>query len=236
MTEVEHKPRPFVDLIVSVIIPSTILIQLSDEDKLGPVWALVVALAFPIGWGLYELIKYRKRNYIAVLGLVSTLFTGGIALLEIDSKWFAVKEAAFPTLIGLGVFIAHKLGYPVIKKLLLNPQVMHVEKIEQALEKNNTKLAFEKTLDRANYLFAGTFVFSAIMNFVLAKTIVVSESGTKEFNQEVGRMGYLSYPVIMIPSVIMMLAIFYFMWRRVNSLTGLKLEEVMIDEEKENKE
>jgi hypothetical protein len=65
------------------------------------------------------------------------------------------------------------------------------------------------------------------MNYFLAKLIVTSESGSSAFNEELGRMTLLSYPVIAIPSMIMMMGIFWFIWRTVNRLTGLSLEEIM---------
>jgi len=229
----EPKQRPFVDLIISIIIPSIILMKFSGEDQLGPVWALVVALAFPIVWGLYELFGNSKRNYIALLGIVSVLLTGGIGLLKIDAQWLAVKEASIPLILGIGVLVANKLGFPVVKKMLFNPKLMNVDRIEAALAENKTKPEFEKKLDLANLFFAGTFLFSAIMNYVLAKAIVTSESGSSAFNEELGKMTLLSYPMIAIPSTIMMLAIFYFIWRTVNRLTGLKLEEVLVGQEDE---
>jgi|GEM_PF-27205 len=230
-----QKPRPFVDLIISILIPSVILMKLSGDDKLGATMALVVALAFPIGYGIYELIFNGRRNLMALLGIVSVLLTGGIGLLKIDAQWLAVKEAAIPLCIGVGVLVANKMGYPLVRKLLFNPTIMNVEKIDQELNRHQNREAFETRLDRANILFAGTFLFSAIMNYFLAKIIVTSESGSSAFNEELGRMTLLSYPVIAIPSMIMMLGIFWFIWRTVNRLTGLSLEEIMVtDENKED--
>lgn len=229
--EPNKKPRPFVDLIVSIVLPSVILMKMSGEDKLGPTIALVVALAFPIGYGLYELIFNGKRNVMALLGVISVLLTGGIGLLKIDAQWLAVKEAAIPLCIGIGVLVANKLGYPLVKKLLFNPTIMNVEKIDGELDRKQNRPQFESRLDRANTLLAGTFLFSAIMNYFLAKAIVTSESGSAAFNEELGRMTLLSYPVIAIPSMIMMLGIFWFIWRTVNRLTGLTLEEIMVSEE-----
>ena len=48
-------------------------------------------------------------------------------------------------------------------------------------------------------------------------------------------MTLLSYPVIAIPSMIMMMAIFWFIWRTVSKMTGLKLEEIMVGAEDEEK-
>lgn len=50
-TRAEHKPRPLIDLAVSILIPSLILMKLSGEDRLGADGALLLALAFPLGWG-----------------------------------------------------------------------------------------------------------------------------------------------------------------------------------------
>ena len=63
------------------------------------------------------------------------------------------------------------------------------------------------------------------MNYILATWIVVSPAGSPEFNEELGQLTLLSYPVIAIPSMIMMMAIFYFLWRTINGLTGLKMAE-----------
>ena len=82
-----HKPRPMVDLMVSLVIPSVILMKLSGDEHLGATTALMVALAFPLGWGLFELVKYRQFNFIALLGLISVILTGGIGLLKLDPQY-----------------------------------------------------------------------------------------------------------------------------------------------------
>ena len=46
-------------------------------------------------------------------------------------------------------------------------------------------------------------------------------------------MNLLSYPMIAIPSMIMLMAIFYYLWRNISSLTGLKLEDVLHDPDKD---
>ena len=108
----QHKPRPFIDLLVSIILPSIILMKLSGEEHLGAAGALITALAFPLAWGIFELLKYRKFNFIALLGLISVLLTGGIGLLQLDLKWLAIKEAAIPSIIGLGVLVSTFTKYP----------------------------------------------------------------------------------------------------------------------------
>ena len=226
----EHKPRPFIDLLVSIILPSVILMKFSGENDLGATGALITALAFPLGWGIFELIKYRKFNFIALLGLISVLLTGGIGLLQLDLKWLAIKEAAIPSIIGLAVLASTFTRYPLVKTVLFNPKIMDVEKINEKLKENNGTAEFDARLMKANYLFAGTFLFSAIMNYILAKSIVTSPSGSAAFNEELGQLTLYSYPMIAIPSMIMMMAIFYYLWRTINGLTGLDLDGIMSSE------
>lgn len=222
-----HKPRPWVDLLVSIVIPSVILMKLSGDDYLGSTWALVIGLAFPLGWGLFELIKYRKYNFIAVLGVISVGLTGGIGLMELDAKWLAIKEAAVPALIGIAVMISTHTRYPLVRTMLYNHAVLNVDKIHEALLAKGNERTFETRLQRASYYFSGTFFFSAVMNYVIAKWIVTSPSGTTAFNEELGRMTLVSYPMIAIPSMIMMMAIFYYLWRTIRRLTGFTLDEVL---------
>jgi hypothetical protein len=223
----DHKPRPWVDLLVSIIIPSVILMKFSGDQYLGSVNALILGLAFPLSWGLFELIRYGKKNFIALLGLVSVALTGGIGLLELDAGWLAVKEAAIPAIIGLAVLVSTRTKYPLVRTLLYNPNVLDVGKIHGALEEKDCVGQFEERLLKASYFFAGTFLFSSIMNYVLARWIVVSPSGTQAFNEELGRMTLVSYPMIAIPSMVMMMLIFYYLWRTIRRLTGFTLEEVM---------
>ena len=223
-----HKPRPLVDLLVSLLIPSLILMKFSNEAQLGADKALMLALAFPLGWGLFELVKYRKFNFIALLGLISVLLTGGIGLLKLDNQWLAVKEAAIPGLIGIAVLVSTFTPYPLIRTLMFNKSLVNVDKIHERLEDSGNTRTFEIRLQRATYWFSGTFFFSSFMNYVLAKWIVVSPSGSEAFNAELAKMNLLSYPMIAIPSMVMLLGIFYYLWRTIHGLTGLEIDDVMI--------
>ncbi|QJD59567.1 MFS transporter [Pseudomonas sp. gcc21] len=223
----QHKPRPMVDLLVSIVIPSVILMKFSGEDDLGAAQALVLALAFPICWGLFELVRYRKFNFIAMLGVISVFLTGGIGLMELDPKWLAIKEAAVPGLIGVAVLVSTRTSYPLIRTLLYNDRVLNVRRVNERLEERGLMDIFELRLLKATYFLAGTFFFSSLANYTLAKWIVVSPAGTSAFNEELGRMTLVSYPVIAIPSMVMMMAILFYLWRTIHGLTGLKMEDIV---------
>jgi hypothetical protein len=105
---------------------------------------------------------------------------------------------------------------------------MDIDTIKQKLEENNSTAIFEKRLMTATYLVAGSFAFSATMNYILAKWIVTSPAGTEAFNEELGQMTLYSYPMIAIPSMIMMMGVFYYLWRSINKATGLSLEDLLV--------
>ena len=226
-TPAKQNSNSMLDLLLSIILPSIILMKFSTEEYLGAAGGLIIALAFPLGWGLFDLIKHRKFNFIALLGLISILLTGGIGLLALDVKWLAIKEAAIPGLIGIAVLVSVYTPYPLVKTLLYNPTVMNIKRIEETLAQGNNRHIFERRMMKATYLVAGSFAFSAIMNFILAKTIVKSPAGTQAFNEELGQLTLYSYPVIAVPSMLMMMGILYYLWRSIHNLTGLKLEEVL---------
>ena len=221
------KPNPWTELLVTLIIPALILMQLSDPARLGAMPALLLALAFPLAWGLRDFLARRAFNAFAALGLVSVLLTGGIGLLELDARWLAVKEAAIPGLLGLAVAVSAHSRRPLVRWLLFNPTLMRVDLIQEGLARRGTLAVFEARLRLATWMLAGSFFFSAAMNYLLARWIVVSPAGTTAFNEELGRLTLLSYPMIALPSLLIMMAVLYYLARSIRALTGLALTEVL---------
>jgi hypothetical protein len=221
------EPNPLLQIAITIIVPALVLMQLSGENRLGNVGALMLALAFPIGWGLWEAFGRRKLSWLAVLGVVSTLLTGGIGLLKLDASWLAVKEAAVPGLIGLVVLGSLWTRKPLIHVLVFNPALFDVDRVNQQLAERQTAATFERRLRSGTWLLAATFFFSSGANYVLARLLVTSPAGTEAFNQELGRLTLWSYPVIAIPSMLMMMALLYWLAREARGLTGLPLSEML---------
>lgn len=222
-----QKTNPFIELAITIVLPALILMKFSGDDALGAVNALLLALAFPLGWGALELIRRGKPGWMAGLGLVSVLLTGGIGLLALDPQWLAIKEAAVPGAIGLAVLISARTRYPLVKTLLYNPAVIDVARVQQHLDERGNAGTFERRLLLANTLLAGTFFFSSAMNYALATWIVTSPAGSPAFNEELGRLTLLSYPMIALPSMLMMMAVLVYLARSVRHLTGLALADML---------
>ena len=218
--------NPWLSLGINIAIPALILIKLSGEDYLGPVYALVIALCFPLAYGIHDLVRQRRFNFISALGVVSILLTGGIGLLQLDPKWIAVKEASVPGVIGLAVVLSMKTRFPIVRSLLYTDKIIDVPAVEAALDKYRSREAFERALAVSSWLLAGSFFLSAVLNFVLARIIVKSDAGTVAFNEELGRMTALSYPVIVIPSMAVMMIALWYLFRSIKRLTHMDLEDI----------
>ncbi len=218
---------PLLEIAVTLLIPALILMQLSKPEYLGAAGALAVALTFPVGWGLRELAKSRRFSLFAGLGVVSLLLTGGIGLLELDTRWLAVKEAAVPGVLGLIVAGSALSRYPLVRVLLYTPMLLDTARIDAALAERGNRAAFEARLRAATWMLAGSFAFSAVMNYVLATWIVTSPTGTAAFNEELGRLTLLSYPMIAVPATLIMLAVLYYLAGGVKRLAGLSLGDVL---------
>lgn len=221
------KPNPLVELTITLIVPALILMKLSGPEDLGATNALVLALGFPLAWGVRDFWKRRKVNLFAALGVVSTILTGGIGLLELDAQWLAVKEAAVPGLIGLTVLASTYTRYPLVKTILLNPAIIDVAGLQEKLDAHGASKVFEARLLRATWMLGGTFFFSSAMNYFLARYIVVSPAGTPAFNEELGRLTLLSYPFIALPSMVMMMLLIFYLSRATRELTGLSFTEFL---------
>lgn len=217
----------WVNLLFNIVIPAVILTTMSKPERLGPVWALIVGVSLPLGYGIYDLIVRRKWNFFSILGLFSILLTGGLGLLGISPFWFAVKEAAIPLTFGLAVLGSVFTPYPLVRTFLYNDKMIDVAKVDAELDARGRHKAFDQLLQTSTYLLAGSFLLSAVLNFILARYVIKSPGGTPEFAAELGRMTALSWPVITIPVLVVMVIALWRLIGGIRRLTGLDLDAIM---------
>lgn len=220
------KENLLLNLVCNIVIPTLVLTKFSTEERLGPVVGLVVALAFPLGYGVWDFLTRRKTNFISLIGFVSVLLTGGLGLMQVGGFWFAIKEAAVPLVIGAAVLLSLKTKRPLVRTLLYNEQVIDVERVDAALEERGNRKAFDQLMVRASYLLAASFLVSAVLNFGLARYLLKSPPGTAEFNAELGKMQLLNWPVIVIPSMAMLMFALWTLLNGIKRITGLTLESI----------
>ncbi len=218
--------NPLVSMAFNIILPALILSKLSDADRLGPNLSLIAALSLPLGYFLWDFAKTRKANFISILGFVSILLTGGLGLLQLDGIWFAVKEAAIPGLIAVALIGSLWTKYPLVRTVLYNDKIINVEEVNAELIRANNVPAFNKLLVVTTWILAMSFVLSSILNFALAVFLLKSPTGTVEFNKELAEMTALSWPVIVVPSMIVTMLALWKMLSGIKKLTGLEIEAI----------
>ena len=221
-----RRENMLVNLACNVVLPGLLLDKLSKPDRLGPVAGLVIALAVPLGYGLYDFARRRVWNALSILGLCSVLLTGVLGLLKTEAFWFAIKEAAIPGLLAVAIPLSLRTRQPLVRTLLYNDQVLDVGRIESELASRSSRPAFDQLLASASWLLAGSFLLSSALNFGLARWMLTATPGTDEFNKQLGRMNWMSWPVIFVPMMAMMVYALMRLLRGVERLTGLKGEEL----------
>jgi hypothetical protein len=153
--------------------------------------------------------------------------SGGFGLLKLDGFWFAVKDAAIPGLIGVAVLASMRAKEPLVHEMLYNPQVIDVDRVDAALNARGAQGEFQLLMDSASYLLTLSFLLRAVLNYFLARYLLKSPSGTEAFNGELAKMHLWNWPVIVLPSMAMMM---YALWRLLKGLkrlTGLTLDEIL---------
>ncbi len=221
------KENMLINLAFNIAIPVFLLTKFSAPEKLGPVNALLIALSFPIAYGTYDLIRSRKWNFFSIVGIANIALTGGFSLMQLEGFWFAVKEASVPALFGVVTVVSLKTRYPLVKTFLLNPAVIDTDLIHEHLQGEEQNRSFEKLLVNSTLILALSFAISSVLNFVLARIILQSPAGTPAFNEELGHMTALSYPVIMLPSMIVLFVSLIYLVHGVKKITGLELQQII---------
>ena len=221
-----------VSLLCNIVFPILILNRLSAH--LGASAAVVLALLFPFGYGAVFLIKNKKISPISALGLLNVIVTGSLALSGKTGIWFAVKEAAFPSLVGIFVLASSWTKKPFMGLLLLNPQVMKVEKLENTLKELKVEAKFHELLQIGTRLLSLSFFISATGNFVLASRIFSEidpalDEAQKSLvlNSQIATMTGWAALMIVLPSMILLTILLFYLLKRLEKITGESWQNFM---------
>ncbi|MES2594935.1 MAG: VC0807 family protein [Verrucomicrobiota bacterium] len=224
----QEQPHPLADLLLTIVLPSLVLESLSKPERLGPAWALVVALLLPIGFGIYCFVNKRGLNFFSILGFVAVVVTGGLGLLNLSSVWFAAKEAAFPVFLGLAFPLSFYFKKPLVNELLLNPQVINHPLLNAALDSESKRLHFRHLLGRASWALAGTMFLSAIANAWMILIFLDGKvPGSEEYIKAIGRQNWVGFLVIGLPMMAALMVMLFWMLARLEKLTGLQRADLM---------
>jgi hypothetical protein len=250
-----HQEHPLANVLVNVLIPVLALSYLSKDPEfqraigkavqpwhIGPVKALMVALAFPIAYGIRHFIKTRKANFFSALGLFSVLLTGGLTIFLWNEDGtikpngdvlFGLKEASIPLILGIAVIGSHFTSTPLIRTFLYSDTMFDIARIEKEIDAHNARPDYVKIIFQATLLFAASFFISALLNFGLAVHFLgdldpSAPNARVLYNGQVAKLTGWGFAVIGLPMLIFLFITLRRMITQLSRLTGLKEEEIML--------
>ena len=250
-----HQEHPLANILINVLAPVLVLSYLSKDPAIqlqlgkeaqpwhiGPLKALIVALALPLGYGAWHFAKTRKLNFFSGLGLLSVLLTGGLTLYlwnkdgsvkEHAGLLFGIKEAAIPLALGIGVFLSRRTASPLLNVFLYNDSLFDIPKIETHVGQRGQSDAYRRLLNRANTLFAGSFFLSSALNLGLATVFFhgfdrTAADALQQYNAIVGRLTGWGFAVIGIPLLAILFLTLQGLIKGLREITGLSDQEILL--------
>lgn len=202
--------------IVNIFIPIAILLTLSGEDRLGPIPALLLAVGIPATYGIYGLARSRKVNAQSILGIVSVLLTGVIAVFRLDTALFPLKEAIVPIGFAIILVVSNRTGFPIVKMLF--DVVLRKENVEREVRERGAEVAYRAHIERCGVLWAAIMTLSGIMKFTLSSFLVTAPAGTPEFNRQLATYELAQMPTSMMVTMVLILSLIWYIGTRTASI------------------
>jgi hypothetical protein len=126
------RPNPWLEIVVTIVAPSLVLMQASGDTALGPTRALLLALALPLAWGLNSwrrvavvLSAFTRKPLIHALLLHPTVFDVPRLQAALHARGTAVAFAGLmrraTVLFGLSFFVSAVLNYALARWLVSSP-------------------------------------------------------------------------------------------------------------------
>lgn len=250
-----HKDHPLANILINVIVPVLVLSYLSKDPELqvrlgkvarpwhiGPLWAMIIALALPLGYGVWFYLKTRKGNFFSALGLISVLLSGGLTLYLWNKDGtvkpnagilFGLKEALIPLVLGVAILSSHRSATPLIRVFLYNDTIFDIPKIENRIAEISAQAGYAKLLLGATKLFATSFFLSSLMNLGLAQWFFRGFDATavdalETYNAIIAKLTGWGFAVIGVPILIFLFFTLHRLLKGLGKLTGFKDDELML--------
>jgi hypothetical protein len=229
----QKQQNSFSHILFNILIPVVILNK-GHKYGLDAKVAVLVALSFPLFFTIKSLVQNKRVDFVSLLGLLNVLISGVLTLLTLGGIWFAIKEAAFPFLIGAFVFGSSFTSSPFFETLFLNPTTFHTDKVEARLDSEEKKLKFEELMKHLTKLLSLSFLLSGTLNFFLALHIftplpdAMTDLQKQELlNEQLSHMTLYSMVIILVPSMIFLASLIFYAFKKINQLTGLSTDDLL---------
>jgi len=247
--------HPLANILINVLIPVLALSYLSKDPAIqemlgkavkpwhiGPIKALIVALAFPICYGVWFFLKTKKMNFFSGLGLFSVLLTGGLTLFlwnkdgsvkEHAAVLFGLKEASIPFVLGVAIIASHWSKTPLLRTFLYSDSIFDISRIEGKVAELGKEIDYRKVLLNATLLFAASFFVSTLLNFGMAMYFLgdldhTATNARELYNEKVAKVTGWGFLVIGVPIMLFLFLTLRKLLKGLHRVTGLEDEQLMM--------
>jgi len=251
----KNPEHPLANILINVLIPVLALSYLSKDPEfqksigktpqlwhIGPNKALIVALIFPIGYGIWYFVKTRKANFFSALGFLSVLLTGGLTIYLWNQDGtvkphadilFGIKEASIPLMLGLAVIGSHYTSSPLLRTFLYTDSIFDIPKIEARVDEIGKQTDYRRVLWGATLLFAASFFLSMVLNFGLAVYFLhdldhTAKNAREMFSERLGKVTGYGFLVIGVPILFFLFFTLQRLLKGLGRLTGMKDNDMML--------
>ncbi len=238
--------KSLLNVLLSVLAPVLILDNCSATgDKfwhLGTTWAMVVALALPIGCGIYSLITERKIEAMTAFGLLGTILTGVVTIYANTGEalairpdtpwWYAAKEAIIALLLAGAMLVSGGKEGSLLRACVYSDAIFDIRSIESTVVEKNLQSGYEGVLKRAALMTAGSLFLSALLNFALALYFLLpvpdmpAAEQAEQYNYAVSKMTWMGYLIIGVPLIATLFLVMRYLGKALMKLTGLPDEKL----------
>lgn len=240
--------KTLLNLVLSVLAPVLILDNCSTSGpkfyELGTTWALVLALALPLGYGIYLLVSTRKLDPLNLLGLLGTVLTAVVSIyantgeteaIRPSTPWFyAAKEALIALLMAGAIIVSARASSErsLLRLFVYSEAIFDIKRIENSVAEQSLQSGYESIQWRASLLTAASLILSATANFGLSLyyLLPVLHAPLAEqalaYNHAVSRLTWMGYLIIGVPLLGTLMAVIAYLVKSLSKLTGLDSGQV----------
>lgn len=181
--------------LINYIFPILTLTFLSQERYLGGANATLLAIAFPICYGVYALFD-KQRPIHSVTGSLVVIATGVVLLLGGGKTALIAKEVIIPTTFSLVCLVLILFKHPLID--IFWKYTFNHQKLKTWFAKKSKSARYNKYQYAGRFLLLISGLISAGIQLGLGIWLISGEAGSAELIQSAGVFQAISIPVVII--------------------------------------
>lgn len=221
---VRRTPSPLLQFVINFVLPIIVLTKFSADDQLGPIYSMLVALAFPIVFELFSIYKRNRPSYLSLIAIGGIVVTGSISLLGLSEGWLALRRSIPYFALSAAIIVSIHIKRPLFPLLLT--QILDMERINTAAVKHAAKTKLDKHIRYTGYFAGGLFLLIGITSYWLTRSYITAATGSTDFNQEYARLRVMSVFTTTLPLFIGCIALIMYLIMKIEKLTGITLDDL----------